>query len=48
MLKTLRICYEVALEKANFGWALKFAIKLDDLEKIEKVFSECKDETIKL
>jgi predicted 3-demethylubiquinone-9 3-methyltransferase (glyoxalase superfamily) len=48
MLKTLEICYDVAIEKKNFGWALKFAIKLDNRDKIERVFNECTDNTVKL
>lgn len=47
MIKTLEISFDVALENKQFAWALKFAIKLDDYEKIQSVFDTCQDPLVK-
>lgn len=45
--KILTILYEISLSLSEYTNALRFAIKLDDLEKIKNVFNECPDEIIK-
>lgn len=45
--KILTILYDISLSLSEYTVALRFAIKLDDHEKIKHVFDECPDEIIK-
>lgn len=47
MTKTLEILYDIALKLEEYTYALRVAIKLDDHDKIKKLFDDCPDEVIK-
>lgn len=47
LVKVLNILYEICLKLSEYTIALRVAIKLDDREKIEKLFKECPDDLIK-
>lgn len=47
LVKILTILYDLALKLSEYTIALRMAIKLDDHEKIKKVFDECPDDLIK-
>ncbi len=41
--KILTILYDISLSLSEYTVALRFAIKLDDHEKIKNIFDECPD-----
>jgi 26S proteasome regulatory subunit N1 len=45
--KILTILYEISLKLSEYIIALRFAIKLDDHDKIKEVFAVCPDELIR-
>ena len=47
LVKILTIMYDISLKLEEYTIALRMAIKLDDHDKIKRVFEECPDELIK-
>lgn len=47
LVTILTIIYEISLKLEEYTIALRVAIKLDDHEKIKKIFDECPDDLIK-
>jgi 26S proteasome regulatory subunit N1 len=47
MSKTLNILYDIALGLEGYTYAMRVAIRLDDIDKIKQLFEECPDELIK-
>lgn len=47
LVKVLTILYDIAVDLSEYTIALRFAIKLDDHEKIKQLFDECPDDLIK-
>lgn len=47
LVKVLTILYEISVDLEEYTIALRFAIKLDDHEKIKQLFDDCPDDLIK-
>jgi len=47
LVKTIVTCYNIAMNLKQYSDALRFALKLDDIEKMQNAFNKCQDIVIK-
>ena len=43
LVKTIVTCYNIAMNLKQYSDALRFALKLDDIEKMQNAFDKCQD-----